>query len=97
MRGPRWADASDTAAIEGMKRKVPENVTACFDMIDRAMFKGPWVMGDAFTVCDPYLFTISNWLEGDSVDTKRFPRIIEHRERVGERAATKRALAMESG
>lgn len=96
VRGARWVDAADTGAIDAMKRKVPETVTACFEMIDRNMFKGPWVMGETFTVCDPYLFTIANWLENDGVDTKRFPRIIEHRSRVGEREATKRALAMEA-
>ena len=23
------------------------------------MFAGPWVMGEQFTICDPYLYTIS--------------------------------------
>ena len=32
------------------------------------MLKGPWVMGEQYTICDPYLFTIAGWLEGDSVD-----------------------------
>jgi glutathione S-transferase len=95
VRGARWVDASDTAALDALKRKVPDSVTACFDMIDRTMFKGPWVTGDAFTICDPYLFTVANWLEADGVDPKRFPRIIEHRSRVAERAATQRALAAE--
>ena len=31
MRGTRWAD--DTAAVEAMKRKVPSNVTECFELI----------------------------------------------------------------
>ena len=36
-------------------------------------------MGEQYTICDPYLFTIGTWLEGDGVDTTKLPRIMEHR------------------
>jgi len=36
-----------------MKKKVPQSVGACFDLIERKMFKGPWAMGEAYTVADP--------------------------------------------
>lgn len=93
MRGYRWAD--DPAAIEEMKRKVPETVGACFDLIEREMFKGPWVMGEAYSICDPYLFTLTEWWESDGVDPARFPRLHDHRRRMTERPAVKRALAQE--
>jgi len=93
MRGYRWADAP--AAIEEMKRKVPETVGACFDLIERGMFKGPWVMGEAYSICDPYLFTIAEWLEADGVDPTRFPKVHDHRRRMAERPAVKRALQQE--
>ena len=70
-RGYRWAD--DPAAHEAMKKKVPETVGACFDLIERKMFRGPWAMGDAYTIADPYLFTIARWMEVDSVDPAAFP------------------------
>ncbi len=60
--------------IEAMKKKVPETVGACFDLIERKMFRGPWAMGDAYTVADPYLFTIARWMEVDSVDPALSPR-----------------------
>ena len=74
----RWAD--DPAAIEAMKKKVPETMAACFELIESKMMKGPWVMGDSYTICDPYLFTIAGWLEGDSVDPARFPKVKAHRD-----------------
>jgi glutathione S-transferase len=95
MRGKRWAD--DPSAIEAMKRKVPETVAACFDMIEGKMFRGPWVMGETYTICDPYLFTIAQWLEGDSVDPSRFPKVKAHRERMSERAAVRKAFSEEQG
>lgn len=90
-RGTRWAD--DPTAIESMKRKVPETVAASFTLIEDAMFKGPWVMGEQYTVADPYLFTLATWLEGDGVDATRFPKVLEHRERMRSRPAVQRALA----
>jgi len=93
MRGRRWAD--DPAAIAEMKRKVPESVAACFDLVEREMLKGPWVMGETYTVCDPYLFTLAQWLEGDGVDPKRFPKVTDHRARMAERPAVRRAIAQE--
>lgn len=95
MRGARWVDANDSAALEAMKRKVPESVSACFELIETTMFKGPWVMGESYTICDPYLFTLANWLENDSIDPKRFPRVNDHRNRMAERPAVRRTLEME--
>ena len=90
-RGQRWAD--DPAAIAEMARKVPQTMGDCFDLIERDMFGGPWVMGGQYTFADPYLFTLASWLERDNVDSKHFPRILDHRERMAERPAVKRALA----
>ena len=94
MRGYRWVD--DPAAIEAMKKKVPASVGDCFGLIERTMFVGPWVMGEDYTICDPYLFTLAQWLEADGVDLARLPNIRAHRTRVSERPAARKALAAES-
>jgi glutathione S-transferase len=94
-RGSRWAD--DPAALEAMKKKVPETMAACFELIENKMLRGPWVMGDAYTICDPYLFTIEGWLESDSVDIARFPKVKAHRDRMAQRPAVSRVLAAEKG
>jgi glutathione S-transferase len=90
-RGTRWAD--DAAAVEAMKKKVPETMADSFDLIENKMMKGPWVMGDTYTVCDPYLFTIAGWLESDGVDIARFPKVKAHRERMAARPAVTKVLA----
>jgi glutathione S-transferase len=93
MRGQRWAD--DPAAIAAMQRKVPQSVGACFELIERDMLKEPWVMGEAYTICDPYLFTLAGWLEGDGVDLTKLPRVMDHHRRMSERPAVRRAVAAE--
>ena len=96
MRGYRWVEASDEAAIEAMKRKVPQSIGECFDLIERTMFKGPFVMGERYTMCDPYLFTIAQWWEADGVEPSRFPKLVAHRQRMAERPSVKRAIAVET-
>lgn len=72
-RGHRWAD--DPAAIEAMRIKVPQTMTACFEQIENDYLEGPFVLGDRYTICDMYLFTISRWLPGDEVDVNAFPKV----------------------
>jgi glutathione S-transferase len=93
-RGHRWAD--DPAAIQAMQRKVSENMAACFELIEGQMIAGPWVTGSDYSICDPYLYTISRWLEGDGVDVARFPRVHQHFQRMAARPAVIRALAVET-
>jgi glutathione S-transferase len=93
MRGYRWAD--DAAAIEAMKRKVPTSVGEGFAQIERDLTAGAWVMGDDYTVCDMYLFTLAQWLEADGVDIGKLPKVADHRRRVAERPAVARAIAQE--
>lgn len=95
LRGSRWAD--DPAAIAEMRRKVPESVGACFELIETQLFRGPWVMGDGFSIADPYLFVFSEWMEGDGVDPSRFPRVLAHRNRMRDRASVQRVDAMRQG
>eukprot|EP01037_Dinobryon_pediforme_P013283 gene13283-13393_t len=94
MRGRRWAD--DPVAIEDMKRKVPETVAACFSLIENEFFAGPWVMGKAYSISDIYLYTLSLWLEGDGVDPRRFPKILDHGARMSARPAVVRSLRLEA-
>jgi glutathione S-transferase len=93
MRGYRWADEPE--AIAAMQKKVPQSVGEGFELIENNFFKGPWVMGERYTIADPYLYTLTQWLEADGVDRNRFPKIKDHFIRVGERPAVKRALAAE--
>jgi glutathione S-transferase len=79
-RGARWAD--DASALQAMKAKVAQNMTDCFDWIERELLRGPWVMGKDFSVADPYLFTLTIWLMQNGVELARFPRVAEHYQRM---------------
>ena len=93
LRGARWA--TEESSFADMKRMVPKTVGACVAMIEQKMFRGPWVMGDTYTICDPYLFTIAQWLEGDSVDIASTPKLADHFRRMTERPAVRKVMEQE--
>jgi glutathione S-transferase len=94
MRGYRWVD--DQAAIAAMKKKVPKSVGDAFSLIEHEMFQGPWVMGQTYTIADPYLFTLAQWLELDGVDPARLPKIADHRARMSQRVTVRKAIGQET-
>ena len=77
-----------------MQRKVPESVGSAFEQVERDMLEGRWVMGERYTICDPYLFTLAQWLEADGVDPAKIPKI-SNRRRMSERPGVREAIAEE--
>ena len=91
VRGYRWAD--DPAAIAELRRKAPEVFGEAMHLIDEKLFPGPWALGEAYSVADPYLYVLTGWLPRDGLDMAAFPRLADHHARMGERVAVKAVLA----
>ncbi|MCP1842069.1 glutathione S-transferase [Bradyrhizobium sp. USDA 4524] len=91
MRGPRWA--TQETSFADMKAMVPKTMGACFNLIERDMLKGPWVMGENYTVGDTYLYTLTLWLDGDGVDIATLPKVKAHRAAMEGRPAVQKVLA----
>ena len=93
-RGNRWTD--DPAALQALKDYIPTSVTAAFRLVEDSMLQGPFVMGDSYSIADPYLFTMAQWIEIDQVDTAQIPRVMAHRQMMSKRPAVIRALEEEA-
>ena len=93
-RGYRWA--SEESSFADMRAKVAQNEAECFALIERDCLKGPWVMGEQFTVADGYLFTLAGWLEEDGVEIARFPAVLDHFRRMQARPAVGKVLAQKA-
>jgi glutathione S-transferase len=92
-RGYRWTD--DLVAQAAMTAAVPKNEIACFQLIEDEMVIGPWVLGEAFSICDAYLYTLTGWLEGDGVDRRQFPKVNALYDAVAARPAVRKVLALQ--
>jgi len=89
-RGHRWTD--DAAAQAALKAYVPKSMAAAFALIEDGMLQGPWVLGERYSMCDPYLFTIAGWLEGDGIPLASLPRVAAHRAAMLARPAVRRVV-----
>jgi glutathione S-transferase len=63
--------------------------------VDSLLAKGPYILGEEFTVADGYLFTILNWSGLLKVDLAPWPRIGEYQNRISSRPAVQEALRAE--
>lgn len=87
MRGTRWANNADSHA--DMAAKVPQTMTECAQFVEANCLRGDYVCGDAFTLADPYLFMVCNWLAGDGVTVSDFPSITAYLARMENRNSVK--------
>ncbi|WP_171184262.1 glutathione S-transferase family protein [Ruegeria sp. HKCCC2117] len=78
VRGARWADKKPS--WKDMKDKVPQTMTASCEYICSNGLRGPFVLGEVFSLADAYLYVVCSWLEGDGVDVSAFPKILAFRE-----------------
>lgn len=91
-RGSRWTD--DKAAQETMSAKVTETMTACARTLEEHYLKGPFVLGDTYSMCDPYLFVITRWMRADGVNVDAFPKITTHFASMQQRASVQNVMRM---
>jgi glutathione S-transferase len=94
MRGSRWTD--DPHAIEALKKKVPQSVGEGFVLLEKEMFQGPWVLGERYSICDIYLFTLAQWLEADGVDPAQLPRVAAHRKVMSQHPIVRKVIEAET-
>lgn len=91
-RGARWAD--DATAQEHMRARVNQNMTECATFIETHYLKGPWIFGDRYSMCDPYLALVTRWLVDDGVDVAQFPLIAAHQNAMLARPSMKTILRL---
>jgi len=96
-RPERYADGE--AAAQAMRAKAPQSLADYFGLIEDQLGDGrPFVMGDRYTVADPYLFVFERWLERDGLGRlSDYPKVAAHHEQVAARPSVKTALAAEGG
>ncbi|MGX0901981.1 glutathione S-transferase [Roseovarius sp. MBR-79] len=90
-RGQRWA--SEESSIADMKAKAVQTMTDSASFVETHMLRGTYVLGEAFSLADPYLWVATGWLEGDGVDLAPFPKIHAFRAAMAARTSVARVLA----
>lgn len=86
-RPPLEGEAKAAAVEAGMIK---------YRIVEDSLFKGPWAMGDNYTVADGYLYVFCRWVKAAGLlDADRFPKLNAHIARMQARPAVQRALTTE--
>lgn len=80
---------------EEAKTMARTRLAARLQWLDGELVNKTYLMGDAFTVADGYLFTVSNWAQHVGVDLSGYPNLLAYRARVGARPAVIEAMKAE--
>jgi glutathione S-transferase len=65
------------------------------DWLASALGEGPFLMGERYTIADPYLFTVLSWTSVLSVDLGRWPALKAYLAQVAARPAVQETLRAE--
>ena len=80
---------------QGPRAEAIEALAAKFDYVNGRLGAGPYLMGEAVTVADFYLFVILGWARIFHIDLARWPALKDFRARLRERPAVHAALHAE--
>ena len=90
----RWGDEAAAAQV---KAQAETRIGAMLDQLDAqfASHGGPWLLGEAFSVCDPYAFVLCRWTRGFGRPARDRPHLKPFLARMLARPAVQRAFATE--
>ena len=59
----RWVDAGNADGAAELQRHAEERIGALLDQVEAELARHgrPWLLGDAYSALDPYLFTLCRW------------------------------------
>ncbi len=94
----RWVDEGNTAGAAEVKAHAQSKIDGLLDQLDAELARhgGPWFLGEAFSLLDPYVFTLCRWTRNFSGRKAReLPHLGQHLQRVLARPASQRVMVTE--
>ena len=71
------------------------NLNRYYDVVERQLSQTTFLLGDAFSVADAYLFVVTRYAGFVGLDLSGWPSLLAFQERVGSRQAVRDALKFE--
>ncbi|GAB1268294.1 glutathione S-transferase family protein [Aurantivibrio infirmus] len=83
-------------SIFSVKQKASEAMDEGFSLIEEHLVDGPWWYGESWSAMDAYIYWVFTRVQSCGFDVNRFPRFIDHANRMKQRPAVQRAIAKEA-
>lgn len=96
--GPLWALDRLVANKEGaeqLRASTVANLSRRFNLLNERLQNQPFLLGDRFTVCDAYLFTVLGWSRFHNIDMTPWPALMGYMERIQSRPAVRATMIAE--
>jgi len=87
--------ATDEAAMANVKATAVERLQPLFSIIDRALAKGPYFLGDRYSAADLYLVMLARWSRNMPKPAATYPNIKRCVDLVRARPAVERLFQVE--
>jgi len=80
-----------------VKARAEARVGTLLDQLDAELARhgGPWLLGDGYSVADPYAFVLCRWTRGFGRPARTLPHVRPWLDRMLARPAVQRAFATE--
>jgi len=87
---------TDPSQHDDARRLAKARVERGLGIAEERLSKGPWALGENFSVVDPYLFVFFSWAAPVAkIDLAPYPNLQRHAEALKGRPAAQRAMAAE--
>ncbi|MGO4704795.1 glutathione transferase GstA [Microvirga sp. 2MCAF38] len=83
------------ATPDSMKAAAQDRLATRFAYLDETLAKRPFLMGEAFSIADAYLFTVVSWTNFHAIDISSFKNLSAFMARVAARPKVQEALVAE--
>lgn len=85
----------NAAATDSFKEERREHLRKRYGLLEKRLGEGPYLLGEAFTAADAYLFVITGWSKYAKLDLSGFPNVLAFQKRVAARPAVQAAMRAE--
>ncbi|AKM31144.1 glutathione S-transferase [Pandoraea faecigallinarum] len=93
----RWVDTGDTQAAKQVQAHAESKIGALLDLLEAhlRMNNGPWMLGDQYTILDPYAFMLCRWTRNFAKPARERPVLGRYLQQMLARPAVQRAIKTE--
>ena len=78
-----------------VKANFRRRLSSRFAHVEQHLLQNAYLLGNAFSIADVYLFVVSGWARALNADLSRYPRVLDLRKRIGARPAAQEAMRRE--
>lgn len=93
----RWVDTDNPSGAKQVQADAESKITTLLDQLEAQLHSsgGPWLLGQRYTVLDPYALMLCRWTRGFAKSAREWPLLGAYLQRVLARPSVQRAIRAE--